>query len=43
MALHEPASSMSALESYVRPREGVVRYSGIDALNGASRELRRAA
>jgi AraC-like DNA-binding protein len=33
---------MSALESYVRPREGVVRYFGIDALNDASRELRRA-
>jgi len=28
---------MSALDSYTRPREGLVRYSGIDALNDASR------
>jgi AraC-like DNA-binding protein len=28
---------MNVLESYARPREGVLRYSGIDALNDASR------
>jgi AraC-like DNA-binding protein len=28
---------MGSLEAYTRPREGLVRYSGIDALNDASR------
>ncbi|MGA8892396.1 MAG: helix-turn-helix domain-containing protein [Anaeromyxobacteraceae bacterium] len=30
--------STNVLEAYARPREGIVRYSGIDALNDASRK-----